>query len=84
MCSERGGTSLDRRGCVLRCGQIARSRWRCFGAPKEQRGPAKTDLCRSLCASILPVWLCAFSTPAVLRKQPNPPSGDMANMMVLV
>ena len=46
--------------------------------PKEQRGPAKTDLCRSLCASILPVAMCLLRYSANSQIPPQEPVTQMA------
>ena len=72
--AERGGFDLsgcERRGCVLRCGQIARSRWRCFGAPKRAARACEN---RFMQIAVPLFCQCGYVPPAVLRKQPNPPS----------
>ena len=70
--AERGAlTSLDARGAAA-CSAADKLRavaGDALALPKEQGGPAKTDLCRSLCASILPVAMCLLS--ALLRYSAN-------------
>ncbi len=48
--------------------------------PKEQRGPAKTDLCRSLCLYFASGYVPPAGTPQTAKS----PLRDLVNMMVLV
>ena len=61
--------------CVLRCGQIARSRWRCFGAPKRAARACENRFMQ-IAVPLFCQWLCASCGTPQTAKCPR--------MMVLV
>ena len=72
--------SVFERICVLRCGQIARSRWRCFGAPKRAARACENRFMQ-IAVPLFCQWLCAScGTPQTAKS----PLRDLVNMMVLV